>query len=210
MTIGEVKLSAIRKMFANETPVDISNLPSMYTQEEYNLYLNSMPNAINEAINNLLSVKPLIKSFVIDTTTQREEEFNTYRYNLRDLISDYKRISADTNYINLNGDMYCNYEVEANEYFIVPKFDEGNWIVYYEAYRPIITLTTSDEEEIGIGTDLEVLIPLYLAGELYKDDDLSLATMYMNEFLNGIQSLRGTITPKSQERVLNVYGNEVF
>lgn len=34
-----------------------------------------------------------------------------------------------------------------------------------------------------------MLIPLYMAGELYKDDDVSLATVYMNEFESRLGSL---------------------
>ena len=40
-----------------------------------------------------------------------------------------------------------------------------------------------------LSEECNVLIPLYMAGELYKDDDVSLATVYMNEFESRLGSL---------------------
>lgn len=52
-----------------------------------------------------------------------------------------------------------------------------------------ITDNTEDNYEIEMPEDACVLIPLYIASQLYKDDDISLATQYRNEFETGLQDL---------------------
>lgn len=60
-----------------------------------------------------------------------------------------------------------------------------------------ITQNTPDETEIAIAPEAVVLIPLYMASELYKDDDLSTATYYRNEFEAGLALLRNNVTGSS-------------
>ena len=48
-----------------------------------------------------------------------------------------------------------------------------------------------------------VLIPLYIASQLYKDDDISQATAYRNEFEVGLQDLYRNI--ETQESIKEVY-----
>jgi len=48
---------------------------------------------------------------------------------------------------------------------------------------------TSDYDELPYPEDACVLIPLYIASQLYKDDDIAQATAYRNEFEVGLQDL---------------------
>lgn len=48
---------------------------------------------------------------------------------------------------------------------------------------------TDDDDELDLPEDACVLIPLYIASQLYKDDDISQATAYRNEFEVGLQDL---------------------
>lgn len=67
----------------------------------------------------------------------------------------------------------------------------------------IITSETEAEEEMGLPEDACVLIPLYIASQLYKDDDISLATTYRNEFEAGLQGLTHNI--ENQDYIREVY-----
>ena len=62
--------------------------------------------------------------------------------------------------------------------------------MWYAAYPQVITAETEDSEELDLAPEAAVLLPLYIAGELYKDDDLSMATMFRNEFEDGLQKLQ--------------------
>lgn len=52
-----------------------------------------------------------------------------------------------------------------------------------------ITSETSAEDEIDLPESACVLIPLYMASQLYKDDDVAQATAYRNEFEVGLADL---------------------
>lgn len=62
---------------------------------------------------------------------------------------------------------------------------------------------TSNDYEFKIPEDACVLIPLYIASQLYKDDDISQATAYRNEFEVGLQELLVNI--ENQESIEEVY-----
>lgn len=62
---------------------------------------------------------------------------------------------------------------------------------------------TDDDFVINYTEDACVLIPLYIASQLYKDDDISQATAYRNEFETGLQDLICNIG--NQESIKEVY-----
>lgn len=65
-----------------------------------------------------------------------------------------------------------------------------------------IDSSTLSSYEMKLPEDACVLIPLYIASELYKDDDISQATAYRNEFETGLQDLIYNIeNPRSIEEV---------
>lgn len=65
-----------------------------------------------------------------------------------------------------------------------------------------IDSSTLSSYEMKLLEDACVLIPLYIASELYKDDDISQATAYRNEFETGLQDLIYNIeNPRSIEEV---------
>ena len=68
---------------------------------------------------------------------------------------------------------------------------------------PTIDNDTEDDYEVELDESACVLIPLYIASELYKDDDIALATQYRNEFEAGLQDLYNKI--ETQDRIREVY-----
>lgn len=62
---------------------------------------------------------------------------------------------------------------------------------------------TDDDFAINYPEDACALIPLYIASQLYKDDDISQATAYRNEFETGLQDLICNI--ENQESIEEVY-----
>lgn len=51
------------------------------------------------------------------------------------------------------------------------------------------TMEDENNKEEEITDDVCVLLPLYMASQLYKDDDISIATTYRNEFELGLEEL---------------------
>ena len=71
---------------------------------------------------------------------------------------------------------------------------------YEKTVAPKIEDSTSIDDEIDLPESACVLIPLYIASELYKDDDVAQATQYRNEFEAGLQDLAVEIENQSQIR----------
>ena len=62
------------------------------------------------------------------------------------------------------------------------------WLAY-QAKAPRLTEDTPEGWLLPLEEDACALLPLYIAGQLYKEDDLQLATYYMNEFETGLYAL---------------------
>lgn len=182
MTWGEIQIESLKKMFLNNDDLKIDDLETYKTNKKYKTYLYAMPQACNEAINYIINLIPVIKSY--ELTIDKE------RIDLSTLINDFKCVQ---NIITTR-----KWNMETNS---VIKFDEANGtaIIYYEANPKIIDSDTEASESIGINKDCVRYIPLYIAAELYKDDDLTLSTVYMNEFMNNI----GTIANRTSFVVNN-------
>ena len=74
---------------------------------------------------------------------------------------------------------------------------------YVKTTIDTIEANTADSYELDIPEDALVLLPLYMASELYKDDDISLSTQYRNEFEAGLQDLYYNIEP--QDSIMEVF-----
>ena len=82
------------------------------------------------------------------------------------------------------------------------EYDEINK-KYQKAQVDKIDSDTDDDFVINYPEDACVLIPLYIASQLYKDDDMAQATAYRNEFEVGLQDLICNI--ENQESIKEVY-----
>ena len=65
----------------------------------------------------------------------------------------------------------------------------GNFIMKYQCYPVKIEDETDNDEEIDLPDEVAVILPLYIASQLYQDDDIALATAYRNEFEVAIDNI---------------------
>ena len=70
----------------------------------------------------------------------------------------------------------------------------GDYYILYQPYVGKITEETSDDYVLPLEYETVVLLPLYMASQLYKDDDLSLSTIYRNEFEAAIDDTYPTMS----------------
>ena len=73
-------------------------------------------------------------------------------------------------------------QILGGKYIVFDADLEGEFEIFYDAKPKTITLNTPDTQKIDMPDDAVVLIPLYIASQLYKDDDIAIATYYRNEF----------------------------
>lgn len=188
MNWGEIQIESLKKMFLNNDNLNVSDLEVYKTNKKYKTYLFAMPQACNEAIRYINNLIPNVKSYTLTITEER--------VNLSRKIYDFKSLkNVITN---------TKWTMEAKD---VIKFDSnyGEAIIYYEAYPNLIYSNTSSKEELDVNQDCVIYIPLYIAAELYKDDDLTLSTVYMNEFINNINAIVNTNNEIVNNKIVPTY-----
>ena len=128
-------------------------------------------------------------------------------FRLPELIEDYYQLAEDDiYYVNpSNEPSYIaanNIYQEANNTLVIPRSKPGTYRVYYKAYPEQIDLTTADDYELPLDPEVATLLPLYMASQLYKDDDNAIATVYRNEFEVAFERLQnGSNIPRKEEFV---------
>lgn len=178
MTWGEIQIESLKKMFLNNEDLDISDIAMEYKDDKkYKTYLFAMPQACNEAINYIIS------RLGSSAKLEKLEKTNLNAiYNLSSLYPDYRKLKK----LYFNNNIIWNFVDKNNIY--IESWHDGEILVSYEVLPAVISSTTEKDHKIELDEKYSRLIPLYIAGELYKDDDLAMATMYMNEFMTMIDS----------------------
>lgn len=179
MTWKEVKLAALQKMFASEG-CDVTQTEA--TKE----YLEAMPHAANEGMLLLCDARPLRRCL----TLLREAGDSPQCFDLTQLAEDFCSADGVEAYWLDTQTAVRGAWITAGRYLHLPPSAVGALCVWYTAYPPRITADTPDDETLPLAPDAALLLPLYIASELYKDDDNAVATMYRNEFELGRETLR--------------------
>lgn len=196
MTWGEIQIEALKKMFLNKENLDIEELQEYKQDKKYKTYLFSMKQACNEALVQIYSVmEPNIGVYNLINT-------DTNIYDLSSLIEDYETlydIEAPTN---------VNWSMKTNNLLKIANWHNGELTIYYEKKHVFINDNTLDDKKIDISEKYAKLIPLYIAGELYKDDDLTIATMYLNEFNNTLSMLANKRSYINNNKISPIYRME--
>lgn len=195
MNWGEIQIESLKKMFLNNDDLSIDKLEDYKKEKKYKTYLFAMPQACNEAINYIVS--RLGSNEKLYTLEKEDNEF----YDLSQKITDFKMIKA------IYSDIPLSWRI-INKNIVYIDFSSNDKVtISYEVKPTVINNSTEKEHSIEIATEYANLIPLYIAGELYKDDDLTLATMYMNEFMNLVDnyvSNRYGVPTPTIERVYSI------
>lgn len=82
----------------------------------------------------------------------------------------------------------------------------GAFTIYYRAYPEQFTSETEDTYELPIDPEVYTLLPLYMASQLYKDDDNGIATAYRNEFEVGFERLTNSANLSAYEEFTSESG----
>jgi len=125
------------------------------------------------------------------------------RYNLKELIPDFYQIYAGKVYVERNGSprylASSEYYTEANDTIVFRSDRPGLYTVYYKKYAQEITKTTPDDYVLPLDKEVAAIIPLYIASQLYKDDDNGIATTYRNEFETAFDRLKQKVEVPDRE-----------
>ena len=105
------------------------------------------------------------------------------KYDLNKLTSDFHHVEdVYFNGVNTKYMQTSMYAFEGESTLVLRNDMPGNYLVYYRAFPAMVDSDTLDSYEFDLPHDMMLLVPTYIASELYKEDDLAIATSYRNEF----------------------------
>ena len=140
--------------------------------------------------------RPLLKEAKIAVGVEDEsaaavlEGGATCRVHLKEYLPDFRalhQLMLDSQ--GIYGDAE-EYRVVGDNTLVLPGDIEGVYTVIYKAYPTPVSRDTADETVLDVSEECASLVPIYMAAELYKDDDLALATVLRNEYEDGLQKIR--------------------
>lgn len=182
----DVKLITLQKMFSNDTS-------SIVVDDNTAPYIAAMPGAANACLNYIATaVRHIDMSYQLE---QDGTKTGIQRYDFKELAYDFYSFENIEVYFEDEYGNYGkagNYNVEHNNILLIDGAIKGKWTVYYNAYPDEITENTKDNYELPLYPEVAILLPWFMASQLYKDDDISTSTVYWNEFVALLEEAKAT------------------
>lgn len=161
MTWKELKLATLQKCFA-------SNGMSLDPEDDVvSEYLYAMPQAANEALAILLGTGCLLQMSC------------TVYGGVNDLPAMAPDYHAGGSIAYDGGMKPVRGRLIENRFLILP---DGEYCYFYDAWPEELRQDTPDNYELPLRSDAAAAMPLYMASQIYKDDNLAIATTYRSEF----------------------------
>ena len=186
MTWGELKAISLQKMYAVEGP-------SVGSTRDTEPYLDQLYAPANEALMLVATAaRPLLRVVAI-AQEGPEGEGAARVYELADLAERFFKLAEGLVYEERRGAQVrtADYLLEAPGRLLLPN-RAGRWRVTCLCYPREITPDTGDATVLEVDPDAAVLLPLYVASQLFKDDEPTVAAQLRNEFELGLQRLAAT------------------
>lgn len=184
MTYGEMKTAVMAK---------IDELGASGDKESY---YPQIPPAANEGMMLLATAgKPFEKRLELICTPAETAQ----RFELRQIWPAFYRLK--TLYWMDEAGMLHGAEgvtVENGKTVIAPAEMRGTILAWCEVYPQPCSDLTADAAEIELDAEAAALLPLYVASQIFKHDDIQLATIWRNEFETGRESLMMTRAQQPQ------------
>ena len=207
MKYGDIKIEALKLMFVNMgDDITLDKLDTYEHDDTYRAYLVNMPGSINRCFS-VLENKGVIPSEVKSLAASDGVASGAFiRFDLSSVIenfNDIDRIISETSNGEYCGD--CEYRTEGNV-LVLERYDDDE-ITYTVLYRPTIPRVeslTDNEWEVPIPENLAALIPYFIKGDLYRDDEPNEASEARNWFETSLEEILLKKTNKVN-RVKTVY-----
>lgn len=179
--MGDIQLAVLHKLF-------VSDGQTVLVNDSTSPYIAAMPLAANEGLMLLAVCGKYIPKTIETETTEGVTDIS-----LKEFAENF--LSLRENEVFLNGRHTDGYTLIGGERMLL--YGIGKWIIGYNAYPQKITQATDKDYVLDVPEDAAVLLPLYIAAELYKDEDPQTAAIYRNEFEAGREALLYRDTAKS-------------
>lgn len=181
-TWDEIRMSVLHKLF-------LSTGDSVIENDSNRDYLKAMPEEYNAAVMLLSTTNRYITKYLEVTSTGLTDVLTV---DLDYEVNDMFQIKQNEIYF-IDGDGFYKYKgckTIGNNTLLLDGKRQGVYRIYYYAYPIKATANTTGGTDMQLDPDVAVLVPLYMASQLYKDDDIAIATQYRNEFEIGREELK--------------------
>ena len=200
VTWKDIKLAVLQRIFAVEGGcVVISHVTKPY--------IDSMPAAANEGIFLLASAGGAgVKSISFE---KERKSGSSSRIDMNDLVPDFRSFTDEIYLESSSGrQRLYGYVTEAGSILVLPAWLEGTITVYYNPLPPLVPQTVSDDFVIDLVPMALTLLPLYIASQLFKDDDMRQAVQLRNEFETGLARMAALTSrdKKNRESFVSITG----
>jgi hypothetical protein len=209
MTLGEIKLESLRLMYANDEELTIDKLEYLSQDNKYKDYLDRMPGAINRAISRFMTYK------VMPTKMQEIEASEGTMYkqylklDLNTMLTDFETLERIV-YINDKVIPNIDYEALTDGVILIPLSStvkaEGVFGVEYTPKITPITRASKNDEELDLPEALARIIPYFVKGDLFEQDEPELSATARNIFESALTEYVsfGITRKQKQQYVKNV------
>ncbi|MBE6588824.1 MAG: hypothetical protein E7643_01475 [Ruminococcaceae bacterium] len=170
MKIGEIKIEALRLMFASVGDLDATEVADMEGDREVGAYLRAMPGSINRALSDLEMRRALPLSRHVIAFGDWERKGEIFRMELSKIPQIYEAVRLS----HEDGETYGGelpFTVEG-DVLTVRGLGEGEEVILL--YRPRISRIAAWENEgelAGVPEEIAALIPYFIKGELFREDE---------------------------------------
>ena len=192
MKLGDIKIEALKMMFVSYGEnLTIDNIANYADDENFSSYLVKMNGSINRCFADLER-----KGIVPERVRTLTEEDGTARGQYSDFYLDTLRMTrlVRVAYENERGVRISNFDayeyVPEEKRLIARKIGEGE--CYKITYRPLlerIKETNGDDYEIDLPDTIASMIPFYIKGDLYAEDEPSEASEARNWYEAAMEEL---------------------
>lgn len=199
-TWKDIKRATLQRLFVIEGGcVVVSDLTKPY--------IELMPAAANEGMYLLASAGGVgVKALSFQ---KKRADGSCSRFDMNKYADDFRSFTDEV-YIQTDKgrERLYGYVTEAASVLVLPAWIEGEITVYYNPLPQYISQYISDDEEIRLLPMASTLLPLYIASQLFKDDDMRLAVQLRNEFEAGLARMSSLISSdrKNKESFASVTG----
>ena len=170
MTIGRIKIEALKLMFLNARDIHEDELTSLGADQNYSDYLASMPGCIHRALQDMVLRKILPKKvYVIDPYADGEWVDGGFAFDTSRIadLHDVARIvkHGSRGYVEDVG-----YDREGDRILIFGYDTAYEYRVIYDVALPAVDQATPNDMQPDIPEPLAVVIPYFIKAELFTSD----------------------------------------
>ena len=180
MTWEEIQKATLDKVFSRTNYGTEVSLDSPEVAD----YVKAMPHNATFAFIDLAEVMPIYKS--VDVELDERVQGNRL-LKIRELVPDFMRLCPDrltitdeyNNFYRIN-----DYQFDGDDQLYIPGTYTGTLVIWYEALPQQVTEQTPGDTTFDLSEEAQRAVPLYIASQIFKEDDISMAVQYLNEYEN--------------------------